>query len=266
MDGMGNIDPLVIHGAILTLAAVAAFTDVRWGLIPNWLTLPPLVLAPFTHGVIVGTRGLLSSVLGLLVCSLVPLLVFYRGGMAGGDVKLFAALGAVSGLYLGLELQFLALVCAAIYAIGHLAWNGRLLNSLGNSLFLGLNPILPRKWRRTLSPELMHRIRLGAAILLGSARNKGRLALRGSRAQARGANPEQAAEAAGVGKQKTARAAFGQLLRLRDVAGWERVWRELLDTERQSRTGTSLGPDHFFRLALRWRVAPARRGAVGGRR
>ena len=105
-----------------------------------------------------------------------------------------------------------------------------------------------------------------SAMLLGTARNKVRQALRGSRALARGANPEQAAEAAGVGKQKTARAAFGQLLHLRDVAGWERVWRELLDTERQSRTGTSLGPDHFFRLALRWRVAPAERRAVGGRR
>jgi len=168
MGGPSNIDPTVIHAVILGIVAVAAFTDVRKGEIPNWLTLPPLVVAPIAYGMVDGVRGVLASVVGLLVCSLVPLLVFYRGGMAGGDVKLFAAVGAVAGIYLGLEAQFLSLICASIYAVGQLAWNGRLVSSLGNSMFLGLNPVLPRKWRRTISPALMHRIRLGAAILLGA--------------------------------------------------------------------------------------------------
>jgi len=168
MGGTSQIDPLVIHIVVLALVGVAAFTDVRWGLIPNWLTLPLLAIAPIAHGMVDGIRGVLTSVLGILVCSLVPLLVFYRGGMAGGDVKLFAALGAVGGLYLGLEAQFLSLVAASIYAVGQLTWNGRLMGSLGNSVFLAFNPVLPRKYRRTIAPELMHRIRLGAAVLLGT--------------------------------------------------------------------------------------------------
>ncbi|MCA9607099.1 MAG: prepilin peptidase [Myxococcales bacterium] len=166
---MSHIDPSIIHVVVLCLVGVAAATDVHKGIIPNWLTLPPLLLAPIAHGMVGGVRGVLDSVIGILVCSLVPLLVFYRGGMAGGDVKLFAALGAIGGLYLGLEAQFLSLVAASIYAIGQLAWNGRLLNSLGNSVFIGLNPVLPRRFRKTIAPELMHRIRLGAAVLLGTS-------------------------------------------------------------------------------------------------
>ncbi len=163
----------VVHGVVLILACVAAFTDVRRGEIPNWLTLPALVIAPIAHGLIDGGHGLLGSLVGMLVCSIVPLIIFYREGMAGGDVKLFAAIGAVAGglehgVELGLSAQFLSLIAASVYAVGQLAWNGRLLASLGNSLFLGLNPVLPRKWRRTIPRELMHRIRLGAAILLGS--------------------------------------------------------------------------------------------------
>lgn len=159
---------LISHGVILTLAAIAAFTDVRKGEIPNWLTLPAIVLAPIAHGVVGGGSGLLASLLGLLVSSLVPLLIFYRQGMAGGDVKLFAAIGAVGGVMVGVEVQFLSLVAASIYAVGQLAWNGQLLRSLLSSLFLGLNPVLPRRFRRTIPTELMHRIRLGAAILLGA--------------------------------------------------------------------------------------------------
>ncbi|HJL17692.1 MAG TPA: A24 family peptidase [Sandaracinaceae bacterium LLY-WYZ-13_1] len=169
MGGSTGIEPSLLHATVLGLAAVAAFTDTRRGEIPNWLTLPALALAPIAHGWTDGFGGVLYSLIGMLVCALVPLLLFYRGGMAGGDVKLFAAIGAVGGIYVGLEVQFLSLVIASIYALGQLTWNGKLVRSLQNSLFLGLNPVLPRRWRRTLSPELMHRIRLGAAILCGAA-------------------------------------------------------------------------------------------------
>jgi prepilin peptidase CpaA len=160
---------LVAHAAVLALALVAAVTDVRKGVIPNWLTLGALVLAPLASGLADGSRGVLASLLGMLVCALAPLVIYYRGGMAGGDVKAFAAIGAIGGYELGLTVQLLALVCASIYAVGYLAWSGRLLASLGNSLRLGLNPVLPRRWRRPMSSALMHRIRLGAAIFLAAS-------------------------------------------------------------------------------------------------
>lgn len=168
MGGLSEIDPRVIEGVVLAIVAVAAFTDVRGGVIPNWLTLPALVLAPITYGIIAGSPGLIDSLLGLLVCSIVPLMVFYRKGMAGGDVKLFAAVGAVGGLDVGLQVQFLSLIGASFYALGQLAWSGGLLRSLWNSVLIGLNPVLPRRFRRPISEALMHRVRLGAGVLLGA--------------------------------------------------------------------------------------------------
>jgi prepilin peptidase CpaA len=160
----------VVHAAILLVTAIAAFTDLRKGEIPNWLTWPLIVLAPIAHGFVSGGSDLLDSVIGLLICALAPLILFYwGGGMAGGDVKAFAAIGAIGGVYLGIEVEFLSLVGASIYALGQLAWNGKLVSGLGNAAFVGLNPVLPRKWRRSIPVELMHRIRLGPAIFLGSA-------------------------------------------------------------------------------------------------
>ena len=46
MPGSIELEDAIIHGAVLLIAGIAAFTDVRRGEIPNWLTLPIVVLAP----------------------------------------------------------------------------------------------------------------------------------------------------------------------------------------------------------------------------
>jgi prepilin peptidase CpaA len=154
---------------VLVLAAVAAFTDARKGEIPNWLTMPAIVIAPVALGFVDGGGALLYSVIGLLLCGIAPLFLYYLdGGMAGGDVKLFLAIGAVGGVTYGLEIQFLSVIAASIYALGQLAWNGKLLFALRNTFFVGFGRVLPRRWRRAIPHELMHRIRLGPAILLGA--------------------------------------------------------------------------------------------------
>lgn len=170
MFGLGPDPELVpyLYGLAILMTAIAAYTDWRTGHIPNWLTLPPLVLAPIVHGLTNGTDGLFGSIIAVAICGVVPLLMFWRGGMAGGDVKLFAALAAVCGSEVGLEAQFLAFVVAGIYALGRLAWQGKLLRTLGNSMYLGLNPLLPQRLRKPISPELLHTLRLGGAIFAGT--------------------------------------------------------------------------------------------------
>lgn len=159
---------LIAYGIAVLVTAIAAVTDFRKGEIPNWLTLPPLVIAPIVFGAIDGSEGLFRSGLGILVCGAVPLLLFRMGGMAGGDVKLFAAIGAITGAFVGLQAELLAFLFAALFALGRLAWQGKLLSTLGNTLFLGLNPVLPKKHRREVQPELMSKIRLGIPILAGT--------------------------------------------------------------------------------------------------
>src|SRR5689334_15346698 len=97
--------PLVLACAA-TLAA--AGTDSRTGRIPNWLTLPLLPAGLALGFVEAGLLGLGSAALGCVLCFAVPfgLLHFSRGkAIGGGDVKLFAGLGALLGPGAGLQVE-----------------------------------------------------------------------------------------------------------------------------------------------------------------
>jgi prepilin peptidase CpaA len=164
------------------VASLAALFDWRTGRIPNWLTLGALAAAlPFhawmTAGV--GDQGPLDgvkwAVLGALACSL-PLLLSWRlGWVAGGDVKLVAALGAVGGLSLGLEAVFLAFLSAASYVLLRHAWNGTLWRSVDDALTLLVGRALVRRKKlagllskpRTLTPSAST-LRFGPFALAGS--------------------------------------------------------------------------------------------------
>ncbi|MGB8332667.1 MAG: A24 family peptidase [Polyangiales bacterium] len=157
-------------GLALAVAAIAALCDWKQGEIPNWLTLPPIVLAPLLYGLAFGLGHAVHSVGAALLSGLVPYALFRRGAMGGGDVKLFAALGAITGfdLLAGIEIQLGAFVAATVFACGALAWSGVLLNSLGNALVHALNPVLPARWRRPACHALSQPVRLGGSILVAT--------------------------------------------------------------------------------------------------
>jgi len=116
---------LTIFGP-LGLTLLAAICDARGGKIPNRLTLPTLLLAPLAHGLTAGPGASGASLLGALLAGLPPLLVFMRGGMGGGDVKLFAALGALMGLGPALETQLLAYILGGLFGLLLLWRHGQL--------------------------------------------------------------------------------------------------------------------------------------------
>jgi prepilin peptidase CpaA len=103
------------------LTCVAAFTDARGGVIPNWLTLPTLAAAPLAHALLSGPGALVWSLVGAGASAAVPFALFARGAMGGGDVKLFAAAGALIGVHGGLEFQVATYGLAALGAIVRLA-------------------------------------------------------------------------------------------------------------------------------------------------
>ncbi|MGB5266243.1 MAG: A24 family peptidase [Polyangiales bacterium] len=157
----------IAAGLALCLAAIAAFCDWRRGEIPNWLTLPAILLAPWSYGLALGFEYALHSLAAGFLGGLVPYLLFRRGAMGGGDVKLFSALGAVMGfdLLLGVEIQLLAFVAALVVASAALAWKGALTSTLRNAVAVGLGPLLPRRLRREPCNELAAPIRMGTPIL-----------------------------------------------------------------------------------------------------
>jgi prepilin peptidase CpaA len=163
----------------LTLAIVvtgfAAVRDFRTGHIPNWLTLGAMGLGACLHAAYGASEGglrgfggaLVSVVLGIVVCSLVPLLLWRAKGMGGGDVKLLGSLGALLGPVIGLEAQFYSFVAITLYALARLAYHGKLMKTLANALRLAVNPVLPAARRKPVPTELMTSLRLGPAILAG---------------------------------------------------------------------------------------------------
>ena len=156
---------------------LAAFTDFRTGLIPNWLTLGAVVAGVLGHvlygsllvDVPAGLREGAASLAGLALCSLAPGALYWKGAMGGGDLKLFAAIGALCQPLVGIEVQMYALVVAAIAAPARLAYEGRLLRVFAGTVAVALNPLLPRSRQRALPPEALTSFRLGPAIFVGAA-------------------------------------------------------------------------------------------------
>jgi prepilin peptidase CpaA len=91
----GNVSWL--DGVVLGVVAVAAILDLRTHRIPNWLTLPALLLGFILRFALLGPPGVLSGLLGLLVGAGLFLLPYMLGGMGAGDVKLMAVVGAFLG-------------------------------------------------------------------------------------------------------------------------------------------------------------------------
>jgi prepilin peptidase CpaA len=161
---------LVSFGLAFVVSAIAAVTDLRTGRIPNALTLPAMAAGIVLAAAFGGASGALVSVGGLFVAGLVPALLYRstRGrAIGGGDVKLFAALGALLGPSAGIEVELTAFALLSLFALAQLAFRGRLTSMLKNTLAIALRPILPAKWRRPIDVEALTELRMGPAILGG---------------------------------------------------------------------------------------------------
>jgi prepilin peptidase CpaA len=164
--------------AAAVIAAVAAWTDARTGHIPNWLTFGTLGVALVGHTALAwyvqhswraGLEELGYSVAGAFVCALVPVFMYWLGGIGAGDIKLFAAIGALCHPMIGIEMEMYAFIAASILALGKMAYQGLLWKTLGRSLALVTNPLRKAENRRDLPPEMMTWFRLGPAIFVGAA-------------------------------------------------------------------------------------------------
>lgn len=165
-----------LYGATL-LTAVSAWIDWRTGHIPNKFTLVGLGGALVLHFVrgasLGGFRGGVEqagfALGGALLCALVPLFMFHKGAMGGGDVKLFAAVGALLHPLAGLEAETYAFVAAALLAPAKLAFEGTLLRTLFNTATMVANPFRPAAKRKEIPAAMTAWFRLGPAIFLGTA-------------------------------------------------------------------------------------------------
>src|SRR6266478_84904 len=103
---------------ILTLALTlsAALLDWRSRRIPNWLTVPGLLIGVGTHSLLTGWHGTLFALEGaaLALVLLIPLVLLRALG--AGDWKLMGAVGAFLG-----PILFLFVLLGSIFASGIMA-------------------------------------------------------------------------------------------------------------------------------------------------
>src|SRR5262245_27805373 len=84
----------MLTALILFSATTAAYFDLRWRRIPNWLVAATIVLSLSWHSWASGLEGLKASGAGLLVGGALLLPLYLLKGMGAGGVKFFAAIGA----------------------------------------------------------------------------------------------------------------------------------------------------------------------------
>lgn len=129
MSALPDDWPLPVLLSLATLfasLAVSVVTDLRRGLIYNWVTLPALLvqLAIRLHGG--GWSALGDGLLGALVCAgplLIPLPGLRGRKQTGmGDVKLMAATGAAFGLLMGFYCFLYVSVAGGLQAVAQVGW------------------------------------------------------------------------------------------------------------------------------------------------
>ena len=114
---------VVVALLFVPLAVSIAYMDIRYRRIPNKLVLLTLISGVALNSFFAGWHGLVTSLSGLVLAFSLMFFFHVFGTMGAGDVKLFAAIGAVVGISLVLPtLLVVALmggllaVCKMVYA------------------------------------------------------------------------------------------------------------------------------------------------------
>jgi prepilin peptidase CpaA len=124
--------PAVVLGGALVLAFIAAVTDFCSRRIPNWLTVPALVVGVTANSFFNGWGGLKTSLLGTLVGLGVLLPFVLLRSLGAGDWKLAGALGAFTGPGLLIDLLLLSIFVAGMMAVILIIYKGRVRETLRN--------------------------------------------------------------------------------------------------------------------------------------
>src|SRR5256714_11855746 len=93
------IDPFIIVSCalLIPLAVIITYYDVRYRRIPNAFVLATLISGLALNAVSSGLRGMGASLEGCLLAFILMFMLHVFGAMGAGDVKLFAAIGSVTG-------------------------------------------------------------------------------------------------------------------------------------------------------------------------
>jgi prepilin peptidase CpaA len=132
-----------IELVLICLVAQAGITDLAVRKIPNVLVLTGFVLAlilQLLHGA--HWTPVVAWMAGALAGFFLFLPLYVLGGMAAGDVKLMAMVGAFVGPLAALEIGLLVFLIGGVMALAMMAYSGRLRDGWRNLLTLCRPPLM----------------------------------------------------------------------------------------------------------------------------
>jgi prepilin peptidase CpaA len=153
---------------LLAVALVSAFTDLTRGKIYNAVTYPAILVGVALQLGLHGGAGLLLALGGFAVGFFPAFMLFVLGGMGGGDVKLLGAIGAIAGPLVATETLILAFLFGGLFALGKLAWHGRLFDSVLRILRVLAGYVVPGLGRATAATTPALTVRFGVAICVAA--------------------------------------------------------------------------------------------------
>lgn len=154
---------------LIPLAAIISYYDVCYRRIPN-----PFVLATLVAGILInttlgGSQGALSSLGGCVIGFTLMFVLHVFGAMGAGDVKLFAAIGALTGANLILPTFLIVTLTGGVLGLASMIRAGQLKFTMMRvfQILIGLLPgfQLPRF---PVPVDRSYTIPYGVAITLGS--------------------------------------------------------------------------------------------------
>lgn len=154
---------------LLPLAVIITYYDVRYRRIPNAYVLATLVGGVAINGIFGGLTGLIASLGGCAMAFGLMFMLHIFGAMGAGDVKLFAAIGAVTGAHLVLPTFIIVVLTGGLLAMISIIRAGVLISTMHKVLQI-LVGMLPG-WdmpRFAVPADRTHTIPYGVAITIGS--------------------------------------------------------------------------------------------------
>jgi prepilin peptidase CpaA len=159
----------IAYAFLLPLALVITYYDVRYRRIPNSFVLATLLTGLAVNATGGGLSGALTSLGGCALAFVLMFILHVFGAMGAGDVKLFAAIGAVLGSSLVLPTFFIVILMGGVLGVVTMFRTGTVRSTLQNIMMLLVGLLPGWKMPRLAVPtDRRKTIPYGVAITFGS--------------------------------------------------------------------------------------------------
>lgn len=160
---------IVIAALLFPLAIIITYYDVRYRRIPNAFVLATLASGLVINTIYGGFNGTLISLGGCAIAFILMFVLHVFGAMGAGDVKLFAAVGSLTGVHLVLPTFLVVILTGGALALLVTLRSGAVRATMQRVLQI-LVGLLPG-WempRFAVPTDRRHTIPYGVAITFGS--------------------------------------------------------------------------------------------------